>query len=93
MKGQISFDFIIALMTALILLQSLTAYSEVFSLNQERNNIRLQEAEIIQELGTILQYSVIFDSQVSTDSQRAIVYTIPKIHLGSSTGGQVSNTI
>lgn len=88
MKGQISFDLALALIVALIFLQSLIGFSENFQTNQEKVNIRLQEKQIIEDIWQALMYAKILDS-----GDFNLTHRIPKIFVSKSPGPGISPAI
>ncbi|GEM_PF-3247478 len=56
-KGQLSFDFLIAILLALLLLQTLVAFQGNFSTNLDKTAIRLQELQTARNIEKIAKYS------------------------------------
>lgn len=89
MTGQISFDFLLSIVFALLLLQSLLAFSDTFLLNQEKIVARMQAKQIIDEINQFLLYSKFLNN--GTDV--FVYHEIPKIYLSSSPGFSRQNPI
>ncbi len=89
MKGQISFDFVIALSIALILLSTLMVFSDNFLMNQEKASIRAQEKQIAHEINQLLLYS----STLKNGTSYKIVHTVPKIFLSGPPGNSAETPI
>ena len=82
MKGQISFDFVMALIIALILIQTLMSFSGNFLANQEKTGIRMQEKQIGNEIHRVLLYA----GTLKGSTNLKITHQVPKIFLSGPTG-------
>ncbi len=79
-KGQLSFDFILALIMITILAQVIVGFSGQFRATQDIITIRAQEKQIALGLARIIDYKKTVDPGASSQ----ITYKIPEIYVGGT---------